>query len=205
MDTSSLSEKTSSNIDDTLKKHEEIIKKIEYLNIGKKYSAKYLIAIITFLIFYMLGLYKLLTTNNYKNLYDNELNKYLIILNVIYSIIIIGFIFVFIYYYYNEIVIKIRTDNMFKYGAVILAFIYLFYIFCTFKFILNLYNIEKNNDLEFDFFVHYYIFMEFIPFILFFVYSIYYLIYMVRLSLFMRRLNYDNLRVNLTILASLWM
>ena len=147
------------------------LKKSKSKNKNKtRYSSLFLLFIIVMLVLYFIGLYKLLTTKKYKNLYDSDTNKYIILLNLFLSYIQIFSIIFLIFYYRKDIFDNIKKSNMFKYGFVILAFVYVVYILSVLRFSYILKNIDDYGENDFCFLTNYYIFMQFVPFILFFVY-----------------------------------
>jgi hypothetical protein len=147
------------------------LKKSKSKNKNKtRYSILFLLFIIVMLVLYFIGLYKLLTTKKYKNLYDSDTNKYIILLNLLLSYIQIFSIIFLIFYYRKDIFDNIKKSNMFKYGFVILAFVYVVYILSVLRFSYILKNIDDYGENDFCFLTNYYIFMQFVPFILFFVY-----------------------------------
>jgi len=135
-----------------------------------KYSILILIFAIVFLVLYLIGLYKLLTTKKYKHLEDSETNKYIIYLNLFLSYVQIISILILIFYNRSEILKNFKNNNIFRYGLVILVFIYFFFFLSILRFTYILQNMEDYSEKDFCFFTNYYIFMQFIPFILFFVY-----------------------------------
>jgi hypothetical protein len=139
-------------------------------NNKKKYPVLKIILIGIVLILYFVGLYKLLTSNNLKDLYDSDSNKYIILFNLLISYLMIISVLIFLFYNKNKIIINMKNNYMFKYISVILTFFFIFYIFCILRFSYILKNYNNNYDLKFDFFINYYIFIEFIPFILFLFY-----------------------------------
>jgi hypothetical protein len=139
-----------------------------------RYSILFLVFIIVVLFVYFIGLYKLLTTKKYKDLYDSETNKYIVLLNLFLSYMQIICIILFLFYYRKDVFDNINKNNMFKYGFVILAFIYIVYILSVLRFSYILKNIDDYGEKDYCFLTNYYIFMQFVPYILFFVYILKY-------------------------------
>lgn len=136
--------------------------------------SSYILVFIGFVLFiYFLGLYKLLTTKKYKNLYDSDTSKYIILSNILLSYI---YVFIFGFYLFkfkNKIIDKIKKEKMLKYILVILGFIYIIYILSILRFTYILKNIDDYAEYDYCFLTNYYILMQIIPFILFFIYIYY--------------------------------
>lgn len=147
----------------------EIIKKQKKQKIiskEKNYSILLLVLLIALLVIYSFGFYKLLINNKYKYLYDCE--KYIITINLLLSYFQIFFILYILYRFKELILQKIKSDNMFRYGFIIISFVYIIYMLSIFRFTYILNNIENYKEEEYCFLTKYYIFMQCIPFIVFF-------------------------------------
>lgn len=156
--------------DINIKEPFKLIKPILSDNNKKKFSMIILFFIVFVLLLYFIGLYKLLTSKKYKTIYDSKSTNYLVLLNLFLSYVQIIFIILLLFNYRIKILNNIKKSNIFKYGFVILAFIYSIYIISILQFTYILNNIDYYNENDFYFLTNYYTFMQFIPFILFFVY-----------------------------------
>jgi hypothetical protein len=146
----------------------KILKKLKKGQCEKKerYSILLLVFIIIILVLYSFGFYKLLINDKYNNLYDSE--NYIIVINLFLSYIQICCIIFILYYYRKNIFDNIEKSSMFKYGFIILAFVYIIYILSILRFTYILNNIDNYRETNYCFLTKYYIFMQCIPYIIFF-------------------------------------
>lgn len=118
---------------------------------------------------YFSGYIKLVSSTNYNELIDIKSNKFVIISNILISIITIIIICILLYKN-KKYLIKIFNKNyIIKYCFFILIYFFINYIFSIIKIINNLRQ-ARNKYINYDFNINYYILIELIPFILLFIY-----------------------------------
>ena len=154
---------------DTIKNLKTLLKDNIKLNkFENKSNQTDLFILIIFMIIYILGFLNLATSSNYKELFNNKINKYLIIFNIFISIIITIIISIFLYYNREILIIFYKYNPILKYCFFILIYIFIFYIISIFNFIKKIN--DKENQNEYDFFTNYYIFIEFLLVLFFIIY-----------------------------------
>jgi hypothetical protein len=130
------------------------------------------IAILIFilLLFYYIGIYKLLTTKKYNHLHNDINNKYIIYFNLLLSYIQIGFFIYFLIKYKKEINDKIINNNTYLFILIIIFIIFLIYFICIIHLSYILKNIQKYNEKEFFILTNWYVLIQIILIVIFIIF-----------------------------------